>query len=65
MVDESVKKNQHRQEINNKPSKHRIGFSEQVVMHIRTLRGCLDEQDLGIKQQRISNVNCVMLKLQI
>ena len=38
MVDESIKKKQHRQEINNKPSKHGIGFSERVVMHIRTLR---------------------------
>ena len=65
MVDESVKQNQHRQKINNKPSKHGIGFSKRVVMHIRTLRGCLDEQHRGIKQQRISNVNCVMLKLQI
>jgi hypothetical protein len=30
--------------INYKPSKHGIWFSEQVIVHIRTLRGCLDEQ---------------------
>jgi len=38
MLDESVKKNGHQQEINYKLSKHAIGFSERVEMNTRTLR---------------------------
>jgi hypothetical protein len=48
MFDKRVKKNTHRQIIDNKPSKHAIGFPNGVKMHTRSLRRFLDEQHCRI-----------------
>ena len=63
MFNKSVKKNTHWQIIDNKPSKHAIGFPNGVKMHTRSLRRCLDEQHWRINEQQI--FNSVMLKKQI
>ena len=62
MIDERVKQNWHCQEISNEPSKHAIGFSNQVEMHTRILRQFPNKQHRRIKQTQVFNVWYLRIK---